>query len=65
MSFKGPTHAYSLKRSITHNKNRIPFLYLLINFISAKLASLLLCLKEEFTYMFIKFSNYWFVSFLC
>ena len=38
LSFKGTTQAYLLKISITHNKNLIPLLYLLINRISAKSA---------------------------
>ena len=36
LSFKGTTHSYLLKISIAHNKDLIPLLHLLSDFISAK-----------------------------
>ena len=50
--FKGATHAYLLKALITHNKNRNPFLYLLINYTSARSAPQILSLKDESTFSF-------------
>ena len=47
LSFKGTTHAYLLKRSMTHDKNLIPLLYLLINCISAKSTPQIMYLSEE------------------
>ena len=47
LSFKETTHAYLLKLSMTHNKNLIPLLNLLINCISAKSTPQILSLNEE------------------
>ena len=52
LSFKGKTQAYLLKISITHNKNLIPLLYLLNNFISAKSAPQILSLNAEYIFLF-------------
>ena len=49
LSFKGTTHAYLPKVSITHNKNLISLLSLLSNFISAKPACQILSFNEEET----------------
>ena len=54
-SVKGTTHAYLLKRSITHNKYLIPLLYLLINSKSAKLTPQLLSLNDEYTFLLLNF----------
>ena len=58
LSFKGITHAYLLKMSITHNKKTIPLLNLLINYISARSALQILFLKGDCT--FLEFFNNWF-----
>ena len=53
--FKVSTHAYLLKRSIAHNKNLIPLLYLLNNCISAKSTPQILPLRMNklfFSYIF-------------
>ena len=63
LSFKGTTKAYLLKISITHNKNLIPLLYLLNNCISAKSTRQILSLNVEYTFLFFKFSNNWFMKF--
>ena len=55
LSFKGITHAYLLKISITHNKRRIPISNLLINCISATSAQQILCIKDEYTFLFSNF----------
>ena len=47
LSFKGTTHEYLLKRSITHNRNLIYLFYLLINYISAKSAPQILSSNGE------------------
>ena len=53
--FKGATHAYLLKISITHNKKRIPLLNLLINCISARSEPQILSIKDECTFVFVIF----------
>ena len=53
--FKGITHAYLLKMSITHDKKRIPLLNLLINCISARSASEILSAKDQCTFPFLNF----------
>ena len=69
LSFKGITHAYLLKMSITHNKKRIPLLSLINTCIMARSALQILSLKEEYTFCFLNFliialckssANYWF-----
>ena len=55
LSFKGITHAYLLKISITHNKKRIPLLNLLINYISARSAVQILFIKDECTFLLSNF----------
>ena len=55
LSFKGITHAYLLKISITHNKKQIPLLNLLINCISAISAPQILSLNYEHTFLFSNF----------
>ena len=52
LSFKGTTHAYLLKTSMTHNKNVVPLLNLLINCISAKSTPQILSLNKEQTFLF-------------
>ena len=47
LSFKGTIQPYLLKISIAHNKNLIPLLNVLINWISAKSAPQILSLNEE------------------
>ena len=47
LSFKGKTHAYLLKLSMIHNKNLVPLLKLLINWIPGKSAPQILSLNEE------------------
>ena len=59
LSFKGTTHAYLLKISITHDENRTHLLHLLINCIAATAAPQVLVLSIQLT--FLKFSNNWFV----
>ena len=54
-SFKGTTHAYLLKRSITQNKYLIPFLHLLSNCISATSTPQILFLNEEWTLLLFNF----------
>ena len=51
-SFKGKTHAYLLKFSVTQYRNRIPVLHLLINFISTWSTPEIMSLKEECTLRF-------------
>ena len=46
LSFKGTTHAYLLKISMTHNKNLFLLLNLLINYISAKSVLQILSLRR-------------------
>ena len=58
LSFKGATHLYLLKVSVTHNKNRILLLNLLINDISAISAPQILTLKDEGTFLITALSNY-------
>ena len=55
LSFKGITHGYFLKISITHNKKQIFSLILLINYISAKLAPQIFCTTGECTFLFSNF----------
>ena len=55
LSFKERTYAYLLKISITHNKNLIPLLYLIINYISAKSVPQILSYKDEYD---LRFSNF-------
>ena len=55
LSFKGITHAYLLKISITHNKNLNPLVNLLIKFISARSAPQILSLKNESNFLFLNF----------
>ena len=55
LSFKGTTQAYLLKMSITHNKNLIPLLYLLNNYISAKSAPQILSLNAACIFLFSNF----------
>ena len=55
LSFKGTTLAYLLKISITHNKNLLPLLYLLNNYISAKSTPQILSLNVEYTFLFLNF----------
>ena len=55
LSFKGTTHAYLLKISITHNKNLIPLLYLLNNCISAKSTPQILSINAACTFLFSNF----------
>ena len=50
--FKGITHAYLLKISITRNKCLIPLLNSLTNYISAKSATQVLSLNEKETLIF-------------
>ena len=52
LSFKGITHAYLLKISITHNKKRIPLLNLLINSISERSVAQILSINGECTLRF-------------
>ena len=61
LSFKGITHTYLLKISITRNKNLIPLLNFLINCISAKSAPQILSLNDEYSFLFFKFSSNWFI----
>ena len=51
LSLKGITHAYLLKISITHNKNRNPLLNLLINCMLARSAPHILSTKVEHTFL--------------
>ena len=53
LSFKGITHAYLLKISITHNKNLNPLLNLLINCISSRSTPQILSIKDEYTFRFL------------
>ena len=39
---------------MTHNKNSIPLLYLLINYMSGRCAPQILSLKEEYNLLFLK-----------
>ena len=55
LSFKGTTQAYLLKITITHNKNLLPLLYLLNNYISAKSTPQILSLNVEYTFLFLNF----------
>ena len=58
LSFKRETQVYVLRASMTHNKNRYPLSYLLINCVSAKSASQLLFLKVKYTLLLLKFPNH-------
>ena len=58
LSFKGITHAYLLKISITQNKKRIPLLNVL-NY--CRSAPQILSINDKYTFLFFKFSNNWFV----
>ena len=55
MYFKGTTHAYLLKMSMTHNKNQNPLLYLLINCISTRSAPKILSLKDYYNLRLLNF----------
>ena len=55
LSFKGITQAYLPKISITHDKNLIPLLNLLINCMSAKSGPQILALNDEYTFLFLNF----------
>ena len=55
LSFKGITHAYLLKLSITHNKDRIPRLNLLLNCLPARSAPQILSIKDECTFLLLNF----------
>ena len=55
LTFKGATHVYLLKISITHNKNLDPLLNLLINCLSVKSAPQILSLNAEYTFLFLNF----------
>ena len=46
---------YLLKISKTHNKNLIPLLNLLINFISESFALQILSLNDDYTFLFLTF----------
>ena len=46
--FKGTTHAYLLKISITHNEKQIWLLYSLISCISARSTPEIYSLKDEY-----------------
>ena len=72
LSFKGITHAYLLKISITHNKKQITLLNLLVKYISAKSTPQMLSIKGKYTFLFWDFliiglcnfsANYWFEIF--
>ena len=54
-SFKEATHGYLLKTLTTHNKNLMPLSSLHINCISAKSTAQILCLKQEYTFLFSNF----------
>ena len=69
VSSRGTTHEYLLKILITHNKNQISLLYLLINYISARSAPQILSVRDEHILRFLNFliislcnfsANYWF-----
>ena len=55
LSFKGKTHVYLLTLSITHNKNQIPLLLLLINYTYAITAPILLSINGKYPIHFSKF----------
>ena len=55
LSFKGITHTYLLKISITHTKNLNPLLNLLTNCVSAALAPQTLSINDECTFLFLNF----------
>ena len=65
LSFKGITHAYLLKILITHNKNLIPLLNVLINWISARLAPASLVFTWWINSCFLKCFDNWFIKFIC
>ena len=58
LSFKGMTHAYLLKISITHNQNQNSLLTLLVNCIRARSGPQILSVKDE---CMSAFSINWFV----
>ena len=56
LSFKGTTHTYLLKRSITHNnKKPSPLLNLIINYISERSPFQIFSLDDEYTWRFLSF----------
>ena len=55
MPFKVTAHAYLLKITVKHNKNRILLLNLLINCISAKSAPQIIFIKDDHTFSFLNF----------
>ena len=62
LHFQETIDAFLLRMwSITHNKNRVPLLCLVINGTSSKPAPHILSLKDEYTLRLLKFSNNWFV----
>ena len=63
LPFKGTTQAYLLKMSMTHDKNLVPLLYLLINCISARSVLQVLSFKKRNS-SFSKFFNNWFMKFI-
>ena len=54
-SFRGITHAYLLKISITHNKKRLPLFNLLINCILARSALQISSIKGDCSFIFLNF----------
>ena len=52
---KGTSQAYLLKRPITDDKNLIPLLYLLINYVPLRSTPQILSLKEELTFYLLNF----------
>ena len=55
LSFKGIIHTCFLKISITHNKERIPLINLLINGTSVRFPTKTLSIKVEYTFLILNF----------
>ena len=55
LSFKGMTHAYLKKISITRNKIYFPLTSLFSNYISARSAAQILSIKDECIFIFSNF----------
>ena len=64
LSFKRKTKAYLLNISITHDENLITLLYLLIMHTS-KISSPNIVFKKIIYFVSFKFSNNWFLKFIC
>ena len=63
--FKGTSHACLLEISVTHNENKIPILYLVINFIFVRSALQKLSLEHEYILRLLCLTGNWFVYFFC